>query len=184
MLAPKINIEEKTTRRTFVGWLLGLFPLNYLVRLFSSMSPRNVWETASVLKADTLFSADDRALKFLVIGDWGRQGQIDQIGVARQLLKTTQKRKCNFVISVGDNFYENGVQTPEDPQWQTSFENVYGDLRLPWYAILGNHDYRGKPDAQLQYAINHPNWRMPARYYCLTQTLKYDSVAQFFFIDT
>ncbi len=182
--------EEKTTRRTFVGWLLGLFPLNYLARFIALDRLGTLLEARTVPKVETMFSAEheaaehETALKFLIIGDWGRQGQVDQISVARQMAKTARQRKCKFVISVGDNFYENGVQTAEDPQWQTSFENVYRDLPLPWYAILGNHDYRGKPEAQLEYANSHPNWRMPARYYSLTQTLANDSVAQFFFVDT
>ena len=71
-----------------------------------------------------------------------------------------------FVISVGDNFYENGVASLQDPHWQQSFEHVYAakSLQVPWYVVLGNHDYRGNVDAQLDYGKTHPRWNMPARY--------------------
>ena len=72
-----------------------------------------------------------------------------------------------FVISAGDNFYPAGVQSVADPHWQVSFEAVYAApaLQTPWYAALGNHDYRGHPGAQVAYSHGHPRWRMPDRSY-------------------
>jgi len=44
------------------------------------------------------------------------------------------------------------------------------DLPIPFYAILGNHDYNGNPDAQIEYkgarlkgGAHH--WNMPGRYW-------------------
>ncbi len=91
-----------------------------------------------------------------------------------------------FVVSVGDNFYENGVQSARDPQWKSSFEDVYTapSLRTPWYTVLGNHDYRGAPQAQLDYAAGNARWRMPSRYYKLAGVEVGAPQVDLFFIDS
>ncbi len=126
------------------------------------------------------------ALNFLVIGDWGRHGETDQAEVAEQMGKTAQNINARFVISVGDNFYENGVASVDDKQWQTSFENVYtaSSLQVPWYVILGNHDYHANCDAQIAYSKTSSRWQMPARYFMQTHQLDKDTAADFFYIDT
>ncbi len=104
---------------------------------------------------------------FLVVGDWGRDGTNHQREVALQMAKKARQIRCTHVLSVGDNFYENGVQATSDPQWRSSFEDIYSapSLQIPWYVALGNHDYRGEPDAQVAYTRVSKRWRMPARYY-------------------
>lgn len=111
--------------------------------------------------------AQARPLSFLAFGDWGRDGAQHQRDVAVQMGKAATELGSRFVMSVGDNFYENGVQSATDPQWRTSFEDIYTDpaLQVPWYAVLGNHDYRGVPQAQIDYAAKSPRWKMPSRYY-------------------
>lgn len=106
-------------------------------------------------------------VSFLVVGDWGRDGASHQLDVAAQMEKAAAEHDAKFTVSVGDNFYDNGVQSTSDPQWKTSFEDVYtGDhLQSPWYVVLGNHDYRGVPQAQVDYTSQSKRWRMPARYY-------------------
>jgi tartrate-resistant acid phosphatase type 5 len=118
--------------------------------------------TPSVLTA-TRFPA----VHFLVIGDWGRDGAGHQRAVAHEMGKTSDQLAARCVISVGDNFYENGVQSTSDPQWLSSFEAVYSarSLQIPWYVALGNHDYRGLPQAQIDYSKISARWRMPGRYY-------------------
>ena len=106
-------------------------------------------------------------LSFLVVGDWGRDGAEHQRDVADAMGRAAAENKARFVLSVGDNFYESGVQSAEDAQWRTSFENVYTapSLQVPWFVALGNHDYRGNPQAQLDYAARSKRWKMPRRYY-------------------
>jgi acid phosphatase len=125
-------------------------------------------------------------LNFLVFGDWGRNGQRDQTSVATQMALAAKSANARFVISVGDNFYESGVTSVDDPQWQTSFENVYQDraLQVPWDVVLGNHDYLGNCDAQLEYGRTHPRWNMPARYFLRTHRINDDTTADFFYLDT
>jgi acid phosphatase len=107
------------------------------------------------------------ALDFLVVGDWGRNGTNHQRDVAAQMGQAGATLGSRTVFSVGDNFYEDGVQSVTDSQWRTSFEDIYtaSALQVPWHVALGNHDYRGVPQAQLDYAKSSARWRMPARYY-------------------
>jgi acid phosphatase len=125
-------------------------------------------------------------LNFLVFGDWGRQGEQDQVEVAAQMAKAATGNGAKFVISVGDNFYENGVLSVDDPHWQKSFEEVYRDpaLQVPWYCILGNHDYHANCDAQIAYGKTSARWKMPARYYIQSQQIDSATMVDFFYLDT
>lgn len=139
------------------------------------------------LPVDLLAQSDSpNGLNFLVLGDWGRRGELDQHQVAVQMGETAQKTAARFVISVGDNFYEDGVASVQDEQWQKSYELVYSapSLQVPWYAILGNHDYHANCDAQIEYGKISSRWRMPARYFMQTHPLDKDTTADFFYLDT
>lgn len=128
------------------------------------------------------------ALNFLVIGDWGREGRAHQTDVAAQMSRRAVAVGSRFVISVGDNFYENGVASVDDPQWRTSFEDVYTrpGLMTAWHVILGNHDYQrtGNPAAQIAYGARDARWSLPARYYQRTERLADGTTADLFFLDT
>ena len=65
------------------------------------------------------------SLNFLAVGDWGREGNFHQRDVAVRMGESAQELGARFVISVGDNFYEDGVASVDDPAWQKSFEGVY-----------------------------------------------------------
>jgi acid phosphatase len=125
-------------------------------------------------------------LRFAVIGDWGKAGAPDQRRTARALARSARAVPLDFVISTGDNFYPIGVTSGEDPHWRYSFARVYGDpaLHCPWYVALGNHDHQGSIAAQMGYTQTDPRWRMPARYYRVTQQLPGGATADFFFLDT
>ena len=64
------------------------------------------------------------------IGDWGRNGQFNQTLVAQAMARKAEKFKPEFIISVGDNFYESGLISAEDQQFDTSFTNVYSAKSL------------------------------------------------------
>jgi acid phosphatase len=104
---------------------------------------------------------------FVALGDWGRRGDPVQSAVARGLAAAARDVASRFVIAAGDNFYPGGVASVRDPHWRESFESVYVEtaLQTPWYAALGNHDYRGVPDAQVAYTALSRRWRMPHRHY-------------------
>jgi hypothetical protein len=111
--------------------------------------------------------ADDFSLHFIAIGDWGRNGEYDQLEVGKQMGQWAATHPNNFVISVGDNFYPKGVISENDALWHYSFENVYTahSLQCDWFSILGNHDHLADPDAQIRYSKVSRRWNMPARYY-------------------
>lgn len=108
-------------------------------------------------------------LSFLVVGDWGRRGQSNQRQVGLAMEAAAKELECQFILSVGDNFYPDGVDSVTDAHWKVSFEHVYDGphLQVPWYVALGNHDYHGAPQAQIDYALTSHRWRMPSRYYKL-----------------
>lgn len=107
---------------------------------------------------------------FLVLGDFGRVGDYYQQDVARELGHATIALEAEFIVSVGDNFYPNGVASTTDYHWISSFETIYKDpsLYTDWYVALGNHDYRGNVQAQIDYSNISRRWNMPARYYSKT----------------
>jgi tartrate-resistant acid phosphatase type 5 len=122
--------------------------------------------TAALGLTHDLQAAPD-SLTFLVVGDWGRNGASHQRAVAAQMETAAAETGSRFTVSVGDNFYEDGVISTTDPLWQSSFEQVYTGVHLqtPWYVALGNHDYGGIPQAQIDYSAISPRWHMPARYF-------------------
>lgn len=125
-------------------------------------------------------------LTFIVVGDWGRNGEFHQRDVAAQMGRVANETQAAFVISTGDNFYDNGVTSVRSPQWQSSFENIYAvaSLQIPWYVVLGNHDYRGGPAVEVEYTRISKRWRMPARYFSQRFALPGGGTAEFWFLDT
>jgi acid phosphatase len=136
----------------------------------------------------SLFAADakNNGLNFLIFGDWGREGQKEQRAVAEQMGTAAEAIGAKFVISVGDNFYEHGVKSVDDPQWQTSFEKIYTapSLQVPWHVALGNHDYHGSCEAQIDYGKTSKRWNMPARYFKRSEKIDVATAVEFFFLDT
>lgn len=130
--------------------------------------------------------AKEPVVSFLSVGDWGRDGASHQRDVAVQMGKAADRAGSRFTVSTGDNFYENGVTSAVDPQWKSSFEDIYTApaLQTPWYALLGNHDYRGVPQAQIDYAKTSARWRMPSRYYKVSGADVGLPQADLFFIDS
>lgn len=139
------------------------------VCFYNSMAQAQVLiKNNSNIPADTVLPFKiNNALHFIVMGDWGRNGADHQKQVAAQMGKTASTLKTQFVISTGDNFYPSGVVSEWDPLWKYSFEDIYTDFSLQWdwYPVLGNHDYKTNPDAQIKYSNISRRWKMPARYY-------------------
>ena len=131
---------------------------------------------------------NEKALQFIAMGDWGRNGADHQKQVAEQMGKTASDIKGQFIISTGDNFYPSGVISEFDPSFRYSFEDIYTafSLQWDWYPVLGNHDYKTNPDAEVAYSKISRRWKMPARYYAKKFFINGDTsqVVLIAFIDT
>ncbi|XP_043806752.1 purple acid phosphatase 3 isoform X2 [Manihot esculenta] len=80
------------------------------------------------------------SLSFLVVGDWGRRGAYNQSHVALQMGIIGEKLDIDFVISTGDNFYENGLMGVDDPAFVESFTKIYTapSLQKQWYSEIAD----------------------------------------------
>ena len=109
----------------------------------------------------------DNAIRFAVIGDWGRWGEPDQVKVAEAMENVGAQCSYDFIVSTGDNFYDTGVDSVEDVFWNMSFEDVYtgSHLQCPWFVVLGNHDYFGSPSSEILYTQGSSRWKLPSKYY-------------------
>ncbi len=143
---------------------------------------------AGKMSSHPVLESRKKSLQFIAMGDWGRNGADHQLQVARQMAVAANAVGSQFTISTGDNFYPSGVISDRDPLWKYSFEDVYTDFRLQWdwYPVLGNHDYKSNPDAQVAYSTVSRRWKMPARYYSKTFSISGDTTQQvlMLFIDT
>jgi hypothetical protein len=119
------------------------------------------------------WAADDVSL--VAFGDWGFNSN-EQRAVAGALAASVKEdpRKPDAVLLLGDNFYGPMPAGARDSRWQNEFELMYpnADLPMPFYAMLGNHDYEGegaaeKSAAELEYGSRNSSsrWKMPARWY-------------------
>ena len=145
-------------------------------------------QNTDTVKGDLQLTITKKALNFIAMGDWGRNGEYMQKEVAVQMGITAKAVKANFVIATGDNFYPSGVASTQDHRWIDSYENIYTahSLQEDWYVVLGNHDYKGNPDAEVDFTKIDRRWNMPARYYSKKILLNNDSTQQVLlvFIDT
>ncbi|KAK8941313.1 Purple acid phosphatase 17 [Platanthera zijinensis] len=122
---------------------------------------------------------DGDSLRLLVVGDWGRKGLFNQSQVATAMGRIGEELEIDFVISTGDNFYENGLT-----------ELMTSRLRNPLpissrraacrRSVLGNHDYRGNVLAQLSPVLQ----QLDSRWICLRSFILDAEIADFFFVDT
>jgi len=127
-----------------------------------------------------------QTVSFMAIGDWGREGKYGQQETANQMGLFAENNKINFILTLGDNIYEDGVTSTTDPKWQTCFENVYSakSLQIPWYVTLGNHDYYGNVQAQIDYSNISTRWKCPASYYTFEKIIDDTTFVLFVIIDT
>ena len=90
------------------------------------------------LHPKVLAMAQPARASFLVVGDWGRDGGSNQREVAIAMGRRAEEIGARFVVTTGDNFYEDGVKSVDDPLWRTSFEDIYTapSLHRPSHAPL------------------------------------------------
>lgn len=120
------------------------------------------------------------AVRVLAFGDFG-DGSDAQKRVAAAMLRYHQQQPFDFAITLGDNFYSRGMDSPTDPRWETWWSALYDPLKIRFYASLGNHDWNqpNSPAAEILFSQSSPSWRMPAAYYTFEA-----GPVQFFALDT
>ncbi|HTP13300.1 MAG TPA: tartrate-resistant acid phosphatase type 5 family protein [Bacteroidota bacterium] len=126
-----------------------------------------------------------RYLRFEAVGDFGT-GAAGERDVAASMARKAKADSISFVLVLGDNFYESGVESVTDDQWQTAFEKVFDQpaLNVPFYAVLGNHDYRSNPQAQVDYTRLSTRWKMPERYFSFRHAIDDSTSLEVFCLDT
>jgi acid phosphatase len=166
-----------------------------ILYIFSLLSCRYIVNPGELIpESDPYIKDGGEYLELLAYGDAGK-GSDNQQWTADDMNSYVSdgSNDIEFIINLGDSFYDNGVSSTSDPLWNSYFEDVYSPMvgNLPFYSILGNHDYRGSIDAQLEYeganyVLDVSGWQMPARYYSFIKTLPDAELTtiEFFFIDT
>lgn len=151
---------------------------------------------ALLLLASAMLRGADPApgASFLVIGDWGRgpedaKRHAAQQQVADAMGKTTSERHPAAVICLGDNFYPDGAATADSPLFDLAFEKVYTapSLQVPFWVLLGNHDYHKSVQGELDYAAQRKGsgrWTLPSRYWSRTVDVAPGTKAKFVMLDT
>ncbi|KAI3975949.1 hypothetical protein MKX01_016632 [Papaver californicum] len=96
--------------------------------------------------------------------------------------KIGEKLDIEFVISTGDNLYDNGLKSVNDPLFEESFISIYTapSLQNKWFNVLGNHDYRGNVEAQLSPILQ----QIDSRWVCLRSYILDAEIVDLFFVDT
>jgi predicted phosphodiesterase len=117
-------------------------------------------------------TAKPGVVKFVAVGDTGH-GNAEQSQVANAIKKKCDQAGCDFILLLGDNIYPAGVNSVEDEQFQSKFEQPYNAIDIPFYPVLGNHDYGAdgaglevkKSFYQVQYTEKSSKWVMPKHFY-------------------
>nr|CCA23240.1 tartrateresistant acid phosphatase type 5 putative [Albugo laibachii Nc14] len=173
-------------------WLLTI---SYHWLASSSVSPSHVdpLEEEGVL-SDEIYHIDvgnelinSQPTHFLVVGDYGTGTEPQaQVAAAMGRLASTMDPAPIFVISTGDQIYNSGIQSPDDPELRTRFEQMYTStqLEIPWYITIGNHDCEGSIDAMHQYASRKESlWYFPKRYYTLDRLVTPKTIIRILVLD-
>lgn len=136
-----------------------------IITLLATAQTPAVWKTL------------EKPLNFYVVNDLGRNGYYDQKPVADLMGRMAEAIDIEFILAAGDVHHFEGVRSTSDPLWMTNYELIYShpDLMIPWYAVCGNHEYRGSTKAILDYSNISARWNVPSRYY--TQVFEEDSTS-------
>jgi predicted MPP superfamily phosphohydrolase len=158
-----------------------------IVLFISCAKEKNIYipkdtDTFSVLESPN----DSSSIDFYVLSDWGENSCGNQSEVARAMGILSIKEPSDFIVTCGDNFQSDGVNSIEDNKWQQLYEQMYNypGLKVNWYAALGNHDYNSNPAAQIEYSKYNINWKMPSWYYTFKFHAKDSNSIRFVVLDT
>eukprot|EP00898_Chlorokybus_atmophyticus_P007491 jgi/Chlat1/7743/Chrsp66S07219 len=173
------------------AWMASSWALNIcivllmLIFIIGSFLPAdNRLRRPYTMRVEQPLQSDSTGLSFISYGDWGVASH-SSYRLAKQMAAAAKLLDAKFVLSLGDNFYKQGVKSLEDPQWNLKFENVYDarPLMIPWWIALGDHDHCGNVSAQILYT-KQSRWTLPAAYYSSNFTLPAGQVVQLIVTDS
>lgn len=99
-----------------------------------------------------------KKINVCVLGCQGNPGEPPSIVAAKinAFARLHPELKPDIIILLGDNFYPDGVSTPDDPRFETQFHGIYGNpelteiCKVPCIVVLGNHDGGRDTKSQIQ----------------------------------
>ena len=122
--------------------------------------------------------AEDNKLSISIVGDWG--GSSDRnytqhaiyAANAMDIMANPTILDTDFIFSVGDNFYEDGITSVEDARWNSTFNYIFDQNyqhteKLEFYSQTGNHDYYANVSAEILYTQQQDRWKMPDFWYSI-----------------
>lgn len=186
---PESDTERIYRRGNFAKILniRHLFLIILILTLAISCQHELPGETENVVPKHARALAElDGYFTFLIASDLGRNGYYDQKPVAEMMGAVVSIVDAEFVAAVGDIHHFLGVQSVQDPLWQTNYEWIYKhpELMMHWYPVLGNHEYEGNTQAVLDYTAISRRWEMTARYYDMKWQISDNVEVLLLFIDT
>ena len=102
-----------------------------LVSLFAGFAAYKNWQSKAPMKSGSKYikiaKQGRENFNILIVGDTGT-GNDNQFSVAKAIDKYCKNNKLDFVIMLGDNFYQAGVRSITDLQWQTKWQCVLDQL--------------------------------------------------------
>jgi hypothetical protein len=107
-------------------------------------------------------------VRLFALGDSGSGDEAQQKVAQAMEARCAAAGGIDGILLLGDNAYPSGFGSVDDPQWQTKILGPYGGPclgRVPFYPVLGNHDYRGNPASEIEFTLVNPRWHMPNRFY-------------------
>ena len=134
--------------------------------------------------APSPLTASATEVRFVALGDTGKPNQGAE-RVAEAIRTTCRSRGCDFGLLLGDNVYPDGMESPQEPRMDALLRDRYGPVGIPWYLVLGNHDWQGwlEPEPaswQLDWAARTPGFELPSTAY----TFSIGDLATFIALDT
>lgn len=126
------------------------------------------------------------SINFIIASDLGRNGYYDQKPIAALMGTYAENIDIEFIAAAGDVHHFEGVASVNDPLWMTNYELIYDhpELMIDWYAISGNHEYRGNTQAVLDYTNVSRRWSAPSKYFTKVIEVGDSSECRLVFIDT
>jgi putative cell wall-binding protein len=104
---------------------------------------------------------------------WGDSGESNSAwnNVAAAIVQQKQTQDIDGMFMLGDNIYNSGASSASDPAFATLYENPFASIigSTVINVVLGNHDVvTNNGQGELDYALTHPYWHMPSRFYAQT----------------